>query len=75
MPFEPNYKEEVVKKDSLVRDSIYKQNDSIKTEISNIEKEYNAKVSNILSSSDSINLCFFSEYIDNYNNKRAASNN
>lgn len=75
IPFVPDYKEEVVKKDSLVRDSIYKENDSIKTEISNIEKEYDKKVSNILSNSDSINLCLFSEYIEYYNNKRTASDN
>lgn len=75
IPFVPDYKEEVIKKDSIVRDSLYKKNDSIKTEISIIEKEYDKKVSNILSSSDSINLCLFSEYIEHYNNERAASNN
>ena len=75
VPFVPDYKEEVIKKDSIVRDSLYQENDSIETEISNIEKEYNAEISHILSSSDSINLCFFSEYIEHYNNKRAASDN
>lgn len=66
--------QEIVR-DSIIRDSIYIVNDSIVEKIKYIDKEYDEKVSTIMSSSDSINLCFFSEYIDRYNNQRATKNN
>ena len=69
----PNVQEIV--RDSIIRDSIYIDNDSIVEKIKYIDKEYDEKVSTIMSSSDSINLCFFSEYIDRYNNQRATKNN
>ena len=71
--FPPNVQEIV--RDSIIRDSIYIVNDSIVEKIKYIDKEYDEKVSTIMSSSDSINLCFFSEYIDRYNNQRATKNN
>lgn len=72
-PITPNVQEIV--RDSIIRDSIYIVNDSIVEKIKYIDKEYDEKVSTIMSSSDSINLCFFSEYIDRYNNQRATKNN
>lgn len=59
-----------IMRDSIIRDSIYIVNDSIVEKIKYIDKKYDEKVSTIMSSSDSINLCFFSEYIDRYNNQR-----
>ena len=70
----PPIVQEIVR-DSIIRDSIYIVNDSIVEKIKYIDKEYDEKVSTIMSSSDSINLCFFSEYIDRYNNQRATKNN
>ena len=67
-PSIPNVQEIV--RDSLIRDSIYIVNDSIVEKIKYIDKKYDEKVSTIMSSSDSINLCFFSEYINRYNNQR-----
>lgn len=64
-PSIPNAQEIV--RDSLIRDSIYIVNDSIVEKIKYIDKEYDEKVSTIISSSDSINFCFFVEYIKNYN--------
>ena len=60
--------QEIVR-DSIIRDSIYIVNDSIIEKIKYIDKKYNEKVSTIMSSSDSINVCFFVEYIKNYNMK------
>lgn len=72
-PRTPNVQEIV--RDSIIRDSIYIVNDSIVEKIKYIDKEYDEKVSTIMSSSDSINLCFFSEYIDRYNNRRTVKDN
>lgn len=72
-PSTPNVREIV--RDSIIRDSIYIVNDSIVEKIKYIDKEYDEKVSIIMSSSDSINLCFFSEYIDRYNNRRTVKDN
>lgn len=72
-PSTPNVQEIV--RDSIIRDSIYIVNDSIVEKIKYIDKEYDEKVSTIMSSSDSINLCFFSEYIDRYNNRRTVKDN
>lgn len=65
--------QEIVR-DSIIRDSILIVNDSIVKEIEYIDKKYDEKVSTIMSSSDSVNLCFFSEYIDRYNNRGTAKN-
>lgn len=79
--YRPRYVEKPIEKpieitkDSIIRDSIFIVNDSIKTEIQYIEKEYNEKVSNILSSNDSMLLRTFSEYIKHYNNQRTATDN
>lgn len=62
---------EEIKKDSLFRDSINVSNDSIKSEIKDINDNYEKEVSIIMLSSDSINLLFFSKYIEDYNNGRA----
>lgn len=73
---EPNTVEpvsNVIKKDSLIRDSIYVVNDSIETRIKYINKTYEKKVADILSADDSINLRIFSEYCENY--KRSVKNN
>lgn len=69
----PNVQEVV--RDSIIRDSIYIVNDSIVEKIKYIDKEYDEKVSTIMSSSDSINLCIYSEYINRYNNQRAVKDN
>lgn len=61
--------QEIVR-DSIIRDSIFIVNDSIVKKIEYIDKKYDEKVSTIMSSSDSVNLCFFSEYINRYNNGR-----
>ena len=67
-PNTPNVQE--IGDGSIIRDSIYIVNDSIVEKIKYIDKKYDEKVSTIMSSSDSINLCFFSEYINLYNNQR-----
>ena len=69
----PNVQEVV--RDSIIRDSIYIVNDSIVEKIKYIDKEYDEKVSTIMSSSDSINLCIYAEYINRYNNQRAVKDN
>ena len=69
----PNVQEVVM--DSIIRDSIYIVNDSIVEKIKYIDKEYDEKVSTIMSSSDSINLRIYSEYINHYNNQRAVKDN
>lgn len=61
--------------DSIYRDSIYIVNDSIIERIIYLEKNYEENASNILSNSDSTNLCLFTEYIEHYNNQRTTSNN
>ena len=76
----PNRKTSVVVpttiiKDSLVRDSIYIVNESIIKEIRYIEKEYDEKVSTIMSSSDSALLRICTEYINHYNNQRTIKDN
>lgn len=62
---------EGVKNDSIIRDSIFIVNDSIKTKIIYLEREYDKEASTIMSSSDSANLSFFNEYISGFlkNNK------
>lgn len=62
--------EDIIKQDSIIRDSVIIVIDSIKTKIVYIDHRYDEKVSDIMSSSDSVNLRFFSEYIEHYNNQR-----
>lgn len=69
----PNVQEII--RDSIIRDSIYIVNDSIVEKIKYIDKKYDEKVSTIMSSSDSINLCIYAEYINRYNNQRAVKDN
>ena len=64
----PNNTTDLVK-DSIYRDSIYIVNDSIVDRIIFIEKEYDEEVTTIMSNSDSLNLRFFTDYLEHYNNK------
>lgn len=57
---------DIISKDSIIRDSIYIVNDSISIKIKYLDKKYDEQTSNIMSSSDSININFFTEYINNY---------
>lgn len=57
-----------------IRDSLYFVNDSITERIIYLDKNYEEDVDNILSNSDSANLCLFTEYLTNYNNKRTVTN-
>ncbi len=70
-----NLNKDSLSTDSIYRDSIYIVNDSIVERIIYIEKNYEKNVSNILSNSDSTNLCLFTEYIEHYNNQRTTSDN
>lgn len=60
-------------RDSIIRDSIYIENDGIKTQIIYLDKKHDKETSNIMSNSDSANLDLFSEYIRNY--QRTVKNN
>lgn len=57
---------EIIIKDSIVRDSIFIINDSIKTEILYLEQKYDKETSTIMSSSDSVNFEFFTRYLEDY---------
>ncbi len=50
-------------------DSFYIVNDSIVEKIKYIEREYEEDTAIIMSNSDSANLCYFTEYLEHYNNK------
>lgn len=56
-------------KDSLVRDTLYKTNDSIITKIIYLNKKYEEKKDCIMHNDASADLLFFSEYIKNYNDR------
>lgn len=56
----------ILTKDHIIRDSIYIINDSIRTEISYIEKNYDKEVNTIMSNSDSSNLEFFTRYLEDF---------
>lgn len=60
---------EEIKKDSVIRDSIYIINDSIRTEIKYIKEQYKKDSTNIMSANDSVLLDAFTRYIEDYNNK------
>lgn len=63
---------ESLTKDSIIRDSIYIINDSIRTEILYVEQKYDKETTAIMSSSDSVNLEFFTRYLEDY--KRSTEN-
>ena len=60
---------EEAKRDSIVRDSIYIINDSIRTEIKYIKEQYKKDSTVVMSNNDSILFDIFSRYIEDYNNK------
>ena len=64
---------EIIIRDSIVRDSIFIINDSIKTEIFYLEQKYDKETSTIMSNSDSVNFEFFTRYLEDY--KRSTENN
>ena len=64
---------EIIIKDSIIRDSIFIINDSIKTEIFYLEQKYDKETSTIMSSSDSVNFEFFTRYLEDY--KRTITSN
>lgn len=63
-PSSPNI--DSLTKDSIIRDSIFIINDSIRTEILYLEQKYDKETTAIMSSSDSINLEFFTRYLEDY---------
>lgn len=63
---------ETIIRDSIIRDSIYIINDSIRTEIFYLEQKYDKETTAIMSSSDSVNLEFFTRYLEDY--KRSTEN-
>lgn len=56
-------------RDSIIRDSIYIINDSIRTEIKYIKEQHTKDSSNLISANDSVLFDTFSRYIEDYNNK------
>ena len=54
----------ILTKDHIVRDSIYIVNDSIKKEYVYIAKEIDKQKDSILNNTDSANLVFFSNYLN-----------
>ena len=63
---------ETITRDSIIRDSIYIINDSIRTEILYVEQKYDKETTAIMSSSDSVNFEFFARYLEDY--KRSTEN-
>ena len=63
---------EIITRDSIIRDSIYIINDSIRTEVLYLEQKYDKETTAIMSSSDSVNLEFFTRYLEDY--KRSTEN-
>lgn len=64
---EPQINEVV--RDSIVRDSIYIVNDSIRTEIRYIKEQYTQDSTDIISANDSVLFDAFTRYIEDYNNQ------
>ena len=54
----------IITKDHIVRDSIYIVNDSIQLEYIYIIREINKEKDSIMNNSDSANLAFFSNYLN-----------
>jgi hypothetical protein len=64
---------QILKTDSIIRDSIYIVNDCIRTKIIYLEQKYDKETSTIMSNSDSANIEFFTRYLEDY--KRTTENN
>lgn len=62
-------KSEELQKDSILRDSIYIVNDSIRTEIKYIKEQHKKDSVSIMSANDSVLFDVFTRYIEDYNNK------
>ena len=62
-------KSEELQKDSIIRDSIYIVNDSIRTEIKYIKEQRKKDSISIMSANDSVLFDAFTRYIEDYNNK------
>lgn len=58
-----------VVRDSIIRDSIYIVNESIKTEIKYIKEQYTQDSIDIMSANDSVLFDSFARYIEDYNNQ------
>ena len=58
-----------VVRDSIIRDSIYIVNESIRTEIKYIKEQYTQDSVDIMSANDSVLFDSFSRYIEDYNHK------
>lgn len=68
--YEPSVpKSEELQKDSVIRDSIYIVNDSIRTEIKYIKEQRKKDSVSIMSANDSVLFDVFTRYIEDYNNK------
>ena len=68
--YEPSVpKSEELQKDSIIRDSIYIVNDSIRTEIKYIKEQRKKDSVSIMSANDSVLFDVFTRYIEDYNNK------
>ena len=58
-----------VVRDSIIRDSIYIVNESIRTEIKYIKEQYTQDSVDIMSANDSVLFDSFARYIEDYNNQ------
>ena len=58
-----------ITKDSIIRDSIFILNEEIQKEIVYVKEQFTEDSIDIMSASDSLLLCEFTRYIENYNNK------
>jgi hypothetical protein len=67
LPQEPIIKEIV--RDSIIRDSIFIENEKIKERIVYVQNEFKEDSINIMSSSDSALVDLCSRYIEDYSNK------
>lgn len=67
LPQEPIIKEIV--RDSIIRDSIFVENEKIKERIVYVQNEFKEDSINIMSSSDSALVDLCSRYIEDYSNK------
>lgn len=73
IPQEPQVIELV--RDSIIRDSIYINNEVIKTEIKYIKEQFKQDSIDIMSANDSMLYSTFTDYINNYNNRFSNHNN
>lgn len=68
-PAEPDVIVKEIVRDSIIRDSIFIENEKIKKEIVYVYQEFKKDSTAIMSADDSTLLDSFSRYIENYNNK------